>query len=314
MGYAQYNVEDHAAIVGARTEVRAEEIFHHSLHPLMDPRQVTLRESRDSEAHPHSLPVAFVLDETGSMHDIPEALAKKELPHFMKALMDAGVSDPQVLFMAVGDATTGYESSPLQVGQFESSASEMDQWLVWSHLEGKGGGNGGESYDLAAYFLARHTETDHYVRRGQRGYAFFTGDDKPFPFVSANLVKTWMSSSIHQDIPIDDMFKELGQRYHTFFLIPHHHVEASVVKSWRRLLGDRVVELQADGITSYVAAGAVVLTEGLVPDLVSYAKTLEQNGVDRELLGPIVRSLTPYANSIGKSGTQGPDLREVPLR
>ena len=40
-------------------------------------------------------------------------------------------------FVAVGDATC--DRAPLQVGQFESAAKEMDQWLTWSFLEGGGG-------------------------------------------------------------------------------------------------------------------------------------------------------------------------------
>lgn len=309
MGYGGYSIEDHTAIVQARATIPVEEVFHQSLHSLMDPRGVTLRESRDSEDHPNSLPIAFVLDETGSMGDIPKDLAKKELPQFMRVLMNVGVADPQVLFMAVGDALTGFEKAPLQVGQFESTASGMDQWLTWCFLEGGGGGNGGESYDLAAYFLARHTETDNFVRRGRKGYAIFTGDDNPFPFVQANLVNTWMSSKINRDISTDQMFRELGERYNTFFLIPHNHGRQRVVSRWREILGDRVIQLYADGITSYVSAGAIALTEGNVPDLISYAEGLKSNGVSSDLLGPIVQSLTPYANSIGKSGTPHPDFR-----
>jgi len=310
MGYGGYSMEDHAAIVSTRAAIPVETVFHHSLHSLMDPRNVNLRESRDSEDHPNSLPIAFVLDETGSMGDIPKDLAKKELPQFMQVLMNVGVPDPQVLFMAVGDAITGYEKAPLQVGQFESTASGMDQWLTWCFLEGGGGGNGGESYDLAAYFLSRHTETDNFVRRGRKGYAIFTGDDNPFPFVQANLVRTWMSSKINKDIPTGHIFQELGEKYHTFFLIPYNHGHQKVVARWRELLGDRVIQLYADGITSYVSAGLVALTEGKVSDLIAYADSLKANGVPSDLLGPIVRSLTPYANSIGKSGTPPPDFRE----
>ena len=33
-----------------------------------------------------------------------------------------------------------YEVITLQVGQFESTAELMDQWLTWTYLEGGGGG------------------------------------------------------------------------------------------------------------------------------------------------------------------------------
>ena len=59
----------------------------------------------------------------------------------MKVLTDCKVPDPQILFVAVGDATS--DRAPLQVGQFESTAELMDQWLTWSFLEGGGGGSSG---------------------------------------------------------------------------------------------------------------------------------------------------------------------------
>lgn len=65
----------------------------------------------------------------------------------MKLLTACHVADPQVMFMAVGDATS--DRAALQVGQFESTAELMDQWLTWCFLEGGGGGTGHESYELA---------------------------------------------------------------------------------------------------------------------------------------------------------------------
>lgn len=315
MGYGGYSTEDHATITQARSTMRAEEVFTtRKLHPLMDPKGVNIRESRDSEAHPTSTPIAFVLDETGSMGDIPKSLAKDELPLFMECLLNAGVPDPQVMFMAVGDAKCD-EKAPIQVGQFESTAQGMDQWLTWTFLEEGGGGNGGESYDLAAYFLARHTETDALKLRGKKGYVFFTGDDYPFPVVSAREVETHFGDRIAKDIPIAEMFQELDHSYNTFFIVPYRHDSGGrVTERWRGLLGDRVINLAADGITSYVAAGAVVLTEGLVPDLVAYANTLKSDGVAGDLIGAVVRSLTPYANSLGRAGVPGPRTESISIR
>lgn len=42
-----------------------------SAHPDLDPRGVTLRESRDSAEHPDSLAVAVLFDVTGSMAGCP---------------------------------------------------------------------------------------------------------------------------------------------------------------------------------------------------------------------------------------------------
>src|SRR5262249_16946085 len=152
-----------------------------------------LRESRDSPTHPLSVAIAFALDVTGSMGEIPELLARRELPTFMKALLDGGVRDPQVLFLAIGDANT--DRASLQVGQFESSEREMDQWLTWTYLEGGGGGQGKESYELGLYFLARHTDIDCARKRRKRGYVFMTGDENYYPLVSRLQVEKLIGDS-----------------------------------------------------------------------------------------------------------------------
>ena len=138
MGFGNYSHEAHQIIALQRAAVPAQEVFKQtSCHHLMNPKGVRARESRDSADHPSSLGVVFALDVTGSMGEIPEMLARQELPKFMKMLVDCRVDDPQLLFMAVGDATS--DSAPLQVGQFESTAELMDRWLTWTFLEAGGG-------------------------------------------------------------------------------------------------------------------------------------------------------------------------------
>src|SRR5262245_42645291 len=144
MGHGTYSDDAHRALLARRAGVPAQAVFaQRSCHALMDPKGVKLRESRDSAGHPQSLGIAFALDVTGSMGEIPRALATQTLPQFMKVLGQCGVKDPQILFCAVGDATC--DRAPLQVGQFESTAELMDQWLTWSYLEGGGGGGGSET-------------------------------------------------------------------------------------------------------------------------------------------------------------------------
>ena len=167
MGHGNYSHAAHAALLADRAHLSANEVFKQSrCHPLMDPHGLSVRESRDSADHPNALGIVFALDVTGSMGDIPRHLAQRDLPQFMGLLGACAVPDPQVLFMAVGDATS--DNAPLQVGQFESTAELIDQWLTWSFLEGGGGGTGSESYELAFYLLAQHTDMDNWVRRRHR--------------------------------------------------------------------------------------------------------------------------------------------------
>ena len=164
MGSGHYSHEAHIALAKSHSKRKTEEVFtQRECHPLMNPHGIRVRESRDSAAHPASFGVVFALDVTGSMGNIPVMLANTQLPTFMTTIMDLGVKDPQVLFMAVGDVYS--DRAPLQVGQFESAAKEMDQWLTRSFLEGNGGGSNEESYETAMYFGARHTEMDCWTKQ-----------------------------------------------------------------------------------------------------------------------------------------------------
>src|SRR3954468_11127361 len=108
MGYGSYSYEAHEAIATKRAALPAQQVFsQRKMHPLMDPKGVKFRECRDSPDHPNSIGIVFALDVSGSMGEIPEQIARKELPTFMKALGNAGVADPQVLFMAFQDCAGG---------------------------------------------------------------------------------------------------------------------------------------------------------------------------------------------------------------
>ena len=131
------------------------------------PSKALLRESRDSTSNPNSLPVIIALDVTGSMRTIPHSLVKEGLPNMVGNMIQRGVTDPAILFLGIGDHTC--DDAPLQVGQFESGDEELDLWLTRTWLEGHGGGNNGESYLLAWYFAAKHTITDAWEKRGQKG-------------------------------------------------------------------------------------------------------------------------------------------------
>ena len=199
MGQGIYSSVAHQALLHGRANVPAQQVFKQvACHPLMNPKGVKLRESRDSAAHPQSLGIVFALDVTGSMGEIPHLLATEQLPVFMKILLDCQVSDPQILFMAIGDAFA--DAAPLQVGQYESTAELMDQWLTWSFLEGGGGGSGQESYELGMYFLATHTEMDCVVKRKRRGFMFMSGDEEPYSTLSKHVVEPIIGDRLDDDL------------------------------------------------------------------------------------------------------------------
>src|ERR1700760_193112 len=163
----------------------------HTVHPSLDPFDVGKRESRDSAEHPQSLAISVLFDVTGSMGSVPRKLQQK-LPQLHGLLKQKDyVRDPQLMFGAIGDATC--DQAPLQVGQFESD-NRMDKDLERILLEGGGGGQKTESYELAMYFMARHTVTDCFEKRGKRGYLFVIGDEMPYPAAKPREVSAWIGN------------------------------------------------------------------------------------------------------------------------
>lgn len=297
MGNGNYSQVAHEALLRGRANIPMQQVFRQqSCHPLMNPKGVKLRESRDGVDHPQSLGIVFALDVTGSMGEIPKILATRELPIFMKTLLDCKIPDPQLLFMAVGDAVS--DSAPLQVGQFESTAELMDQWLTWSYLEGGGGGTGQESYELAMYFLAMHTEMDSVVKRNKRGYLFMTGDEVPYPALSRHVVDSIIGDRLDEDLPCEEIVAELQKTYIPFFIIPDRNRAKRCERRWRDLLGDNVLCLEEPADVCYVAAGAMLLSEKQASRMEELTSLLSSAGMPSDRRGAVVRALTPLAEVI----------------
>ena len=298
MGFGNYSHEAHRLLIQGRASVPQEQVFkQQAIHPLMDPKGVRVRESRDSADHPRSLGIAFALDVTGSMGDIPRLLAKEQLPMFMRILGDCGVRDPQLLFVAVGDATS--DRAPLQVGQFETTAELMDQWLTRSWLEGGGGGGGHESYELALYFLAQHTEMDCWVKRKKRGFLFMTGDELPYETLSRHVAEVVLGDRLDGDLKLEEIVAELQKTFVPFFVIPDARRRASCEPRWREVLGDHVLCMDHPGDICFVTAGALLISEGLVRDAHALVTTLQGAGLSPERTGPVMKALTPLAELHG---------------
>jgi hypothetical protein len=296
MGYGDYAYEAHEAMVRNRSDASVQEVFRQrGCHALMNPKGVLARESRDSATHPSSLAIAFALDVTGSMGAIPVLMATKLLPQFMKILLDIRVPDPQVLFLALGD--THCDQAPLQVGQFESSAELMDQWLTWTYLEG-GGGDEPESYELALYFLAMHTAMDCWEKRRKRGYLFMTGDATPFPTLSRHAVESIVGDRLDEDLTVEEVVAKLQETFVPFFVIPDKGRRQGCERRWRELLGDHVLCMDTPDDVCAVTAGALALCERVVPDLDALGSVFHDAGIPGDRVKSAARALKPLSEAI----------------
>jgi hypothetical protein len=281
-----------------------------AVHPKLDPKLVAgpsspfagkvMRESRDSADHPESLPIAVFFDETGSMGGIPVVLEKK-LAGLMALLVQKGIAHPQILFGAIGDANpTGHEAAPLQVGQFESDVL-MDDVLDNVYLEGNGGGQHHETYELAHYFVGHHTATDAWDKRGKKGYLFTVGDEAPYAKIRRDQVKRLIGDDLESDITIEEVFKEVQERWHVFHIIAEegsYRDNPGIEKDWRDLLGERVLKLYDSANVAEVIAMTIALTEGVTDDV---SADLVTAGADQSVVTSVSTALATYAKSAGQA-------------
>jgi hypothetical protein len=259
-------------------------------HPALDPRGVGKRESRDSDEHPASTPIAVLFDVTGSMGNVPRVLQTK-LPQLLGLLTRKGYArDPHIMFGAVGDATC--DRVPLQVGQFESD-NRMDEDLARIVLEGGGGGQRRESYELAMYFMARHTDLDSVRRRGRRGYLFLIGDEMPYQRVDPKLVRKFIGDDLREPIRTEQIISELQRTFDVYYIIPTEAGwggDAQILAEWRRLLGQNVIELDdLDAVCETIA-----LTVGLGEDAIDLdAGLTDLTDVGSTATASVGRALAP---------------------
>jgi hypothetical protein len=250
--------------LGYKTKSTQEIFKQRSINNAMNPNGVVVRESRDSKEHPNTVSVILALDVTGSMGTIPHFLVKEGLPNIMDNIIDSGINDPQLLFLAIGDHEC--DSSPLQVAQFESSDELLDKWLTDVYLEGGGGGNEGESYLLAWYFAGFHTSIDCFEKRGQKGFLFTIGDEPTLKSVPKRSLQHIMGDGQYGDFSADMLLEKAREKYHCF----HLHIKQTgaggrqeTMNGWKQLMGDGLIIVDNKNDVSRIISETIIKTQPL---------------------------------------------------
>jgi hypothetical protein len=261
------------------------------VHQTLDPQGLIARESRDSAEHPNSNAIIIGLDVTGSMDRVVRGI-HANLPQLHELLLgNRYLPDPQILFAAVGDATC--DRVPLQVGQFESD-NRMDENLEHMILEGGGGGQDTESYELMLYTAARHTAIDCWEKRRRKGYLFIIGDERAYPSVSAHRIRSLIGDPLQADVPTEQIVAEAMEKYHVYFIIPGgaaHGADQRILHFWNELLGpQRVIALKQPEETSACIALTIGVNEGAV-DATSAMQQLQHRGMVGRAIDNIMQAL-----------------------
>jgi hypothetical protein len=243
-------------------------------HEDLDPTKVAgpasplagqiVRESRDNADHPNSVPIAVLFDVTGS-NVADAARVQAKLANLFGLLLRKGyVEDPQILIGAYGDAQC--DRVPLQVSQFESD-NRVDDALDKLFLEGNGGGNGGESLALAAYYLTHHTATDALEKRNKKGYAFFIADEITHEITAAQITRFIGDGEPLGPIDNKSLVKDFQEKWEVFILVIDNYSAKAQgsVGFYKKLFGeDHVLVLETPESVTETIGIVIGVQEGTV--------------------------------------------------
>ena len=270
MGNATWSASEYSARRSTYRKKSRQELFSQSqIRKDFNPKNIVVRESCDSEANPTSNAIIVALDVTGSMGFIAEHIAKNGLGTLVEGILDRKpVADPHIMMMAIGDLF--YDRAPLQATQFEADIRIAEQ-LTGLWLEGGGGGNSFESYDLPWAFAARKTKIDCFDKRGKKGYLFTIGDENPPEAGTHQQLSKATGIHTQTNLTAKALLSEAQERYNVFHIIVEEGSHArrhlrEVSRGWHGLLGKRAVHLNNYQCIAEVIISVIEVNEGRDPD------------------------------------------------
>lgn len=297
MGSGRFDARAYASFSSSTVGKTTDEIYtSRSIHKDLDPKGVTVRESRDSADNPNSTPIIVALDVTGSMGILADTIARKGLGTLFEGILDRKpVPDPHIMFMAVGDANC--DSAPLQVSQFEADARIIEQ-LTNIYIEHGGGGNRFESYNLPWYFAGFHTVHDSIEKRGKRGYLFTVGDEEAPGDLTKAQIKRFLGDDLQAELTTQQMLEIAQRSYDVFHVIIEEGSYAKsamgrVRDSWTKLLGQRVIGLSDHNKLAETIVSAIEVAEGRDAEDSAKAWGGKASGVVREAIQHLPKGNPP---------------------
>lgn len=224
-----------------------------SIDLMLEPKGV-MRECRDSEEHPNTIPVIIGVDVTGSMSSAGMEVASK-IGIIVQDLFDK-YDDVQICVMGIGDLS--YDHAPIQIGQFESDIRIAEQ-LDKIYFEMGGGGNQFESYTAAWYYGSRHCDLDCW-KRGKKGIIITTGDEPLNPYLPQKALSDVSGDKLQADVETKDLYEEASEKFDIYHISVddrrtcYFGYKNRIIDTFGKLLPEgHLVESSLDGL-----AGAIV--------------------------------------------------------
>ncbi len=153
--------------------------------------------------------------------------------------------DLQISFGAVGDANSDHY--PLQIRDFKAGKA-LDGELNALFLEGNGGGQGMETYELAGLYDLKRCE----IPKAVNPFYFLLCDEGYYKDINPDHVKEYIGIDLAEPMTADEVWKQLKQKFKVYILrcsCTHNYseyTEIEVHKQWVKTFGADHVILMED--------------------------------------------------------------------
>ena len=188
--------------------------------------------STDSDA-----PLMILCDVTGSMGDWPATIFSK-LPYLDLEGKEYLGPNMEISFAAIGDAHS--DQYPIQVRGF-NKGTELKNELEKLVIEGNGGGQSSESYELTALYYARNAN----MPNAARPIMIIIGDEGFYDTITKAHAKFAHVSLQDSHLNTKELFRELQEKFSVYLIRKPYDSggEATIQKRWEELIGEEHIAM-----------------------------------------------------------------------
>ena len=193
-----------------------------------------------------SAPLVIACDVTGSMGEWPATIFSK-LPYLDLEGKQYLGPDMEISFAAIGDAYS--DQYPLQVRPF-TSGTDLATHLKELVIEGNGGGQARESYDLPALYFSRQVEMPGAINKP---IFIYIGDEGIYDFVDKDQAKKWANTTLEGRLSSRQVMEELKDKFSVYIVRKNfgsgsgdsrNDADQAIQRQWETYLGaDHVVDV-----------------------------------------------------------------------
>ncbi|MBN2442857.1 MAG: hypothetical protein JXJ04_15980 [Spirochaetales bacterium] len=184
-------------------------------------------------------PLVVACDVTGSMGESPATIFSK-CPYLDLEGKEYLGDDLEISFAAIGDAYS--DNYPLQVRPFVKGL-DLKKELEELIIEGGGGGQSMETYELGALYYANHVKMPNALNP----IIIFIGDEGLYEFVDTAQAKRWTRTNLEKRTSYADVLRALQQKFAVYCIRQPYSktggdkmssADMKIHKQWADVLGE----------------------------------------------------------------------------